>query len=76
MMIYFLEQAFVTIPGILVSLTCKSYHFSAFLRLYLVAQIYDNTTRFNANKFGTFVLWKIGGYTGLLKRANGRRYIT
>jgi hypothetical protein len=39
---------------------------------YLVPQIYDNTTRFNANKFATFVLWKFRGYKQQNTCTNGR----
>ena len=48
------------------NLPCTLYLYLAFIMRCLVAQIYDNTTRFNANKFATFALWKIGGYKQLI----------
>ena len=39
-------------------------------------QIYDNTTRFYANKFTTFDLWKIKGYNQSIANINGRRTFT
>jgi multidrug efflux pump subunit AcrB len=73
--LFFLLQAFGILLSIVVSLTCTSYLYLAFSMWHLVPQIYDNTTRFYANKFGTFDLWKFGGYNQLNTCTNGRRYI-
>jgi hypothetical protein len=44
----------------------------SFLKPDLVPQIYENTTRVNANKFATFALWKLGGYKDQNSCTNGR----
>ena len=56
-----------TISGLLYIKSLRS-----FLKPDLVPQIYENTTRVNANKFDTFVLWKFRGYIDQNSSTNGR----
>jgi len=74
--LFILEQALEQLFSIVVSLTCTIYLSAAFFKLHLVPQIYDNATRFNANKFATFALWKFRGNKQQNTCTNGRGSVT